>query len=225
MELKGGRGMWHVDMHVCTLCQCAVVHFDPVTGSGGSMMRMNVRILACIACALATCCVGVAMAREPSEEDQEPNDAITCKLAGNKDPKLDCWPMCVCQKFAWTLEFQPHLRQEIKTTKICENWVEKEVMKPECMVVCASISHAVYGAQGTDPNVCQHAAHEVEMVAGGKGEKLDYKEKFKEVGATFLRKNDNHAAKVVKNKKWESLVGKAKWMPKVKPDQKFMVGK
>ena len=168
MELKGGRGMWHVDMHVCTLSPSAVVHFDPGTGSGGSMMRMNVRILACIACALATCCVGVAMAREPSEEDQEPNDAITCKLAGNKDPKLDCWPMCVCQKFAWTLEFQPHLRQEIKTTKICENWVEKEVMKPECMVVCASISHAVYGAQGTDPNVCQHAAHEVEMVAGGK---------------------------------------------------------
>ena len=61
------------------------------------------------------------------------------------------------------------------------------------------------------------------MVAGGKGEKLDYKEKFKEVGATFLRKNDNHAAKVVKNKKWESLFGKTKWMPKVKPDQKFMV--
>jgi hypothetical protein len=160
----------------------------------------------------------------PKEEDLEPNDAITCKLAGNKNKALDCWPMCVCQKFAWTLEFQPHLRQEIKTTKICENWVQKEIMEPKCMVVCASIAHAVYGAQGTDPNVCQHAAHEVEMVAGGKGEKLDYQvPRFKEKDHRLSLRNNKK--QVSNTQKWQSLVGKAKWMPKVKPDQKYLVGK
>ena len=32
---------------------------------------------------------------------------------------------------------------------------------------------------------------------------------------TFLVQN--------KNKKWGSLIGKAKWMPKVKPDKKYLV--
>ena len=50
-------------------------------------------------------------------------------------------------------------------------------MKPECVVVCASISHAVYGAQNRS-EYCVSTQHEVEMVAGGKGEKLDYKGKI-----------------------------------------------
>ena len=92
------------------------------------------------------------------------------------------------------------------------------------MVVCASIAHAVYGAQGTDPNVCQHAAHEVEMVAGGKGEKLDYQvPRFKEKDHHLSLRNNKK--QVSNTQKWQSLVGKAKWMPKVKPDQKYLVGK
>ena len=170
---------------------------------------------------MALCHCIFAIEKPPKEEDLEPNDAITCKLAGNKNPKLDCWPMCVCQKFAWTLEFQPHLRQVIKTTKICENWVEKEIMDSKCMVVCASIAHAVYGAQGTDPNVCQHAAHEIEMVAGGKGEKLDYN--FKQKSVTLLRSNNKNLGQGRENRKWASLLGKAKWMPKSKPDEKYLV--
>jgi hypothetical protein len=187
-------------------------------------MKLSTSYLTTCIIIIVLCHYVHAIEEPPKEEDLEPNDAITCKLAGNKDPKLDCWPMCVCQKFAWTLEFQPHLRQEIKTTKICENWVEKEIMDSKCMVVCASIAHAVYGAQGTDPNVCQHAAHEVEMVAGGKGEKLDYN--FKQKSVSFLRSNNNNVGgKSKNNKKWTSLIGKAKWMPKIKPDEKYLVEK
>ena len=110
MELKGGRG---------DVARRRCMHASRARMLRGGTLRPSDRlwwfndenertILACIACASPRCCVGGVVAREPSEEDQEPNDAITCKLAGNKDPKLDCWPMCVCQKFAWTLEFQPH---------------------------------------------------------------------------------------------------------------------
>ena len=72
-------------------------------------------------------------------------DPITCKMKGNEDSELDCFPMCVCHKFAWRLEFQPQLRQEVKTTKLCEHWIQSELMDEACMVTCASVSHAVYG--------------------------------------------------------------------------------
>ena len=212
MELKGGRGMWHVDacMHAPvrggTLRPCdRLWRFNDENERTNSSMH---RMCPCHMLRWRGHGEGTKRGRPRTKRRYH------VQIGWQQRPKLDCWPMCVCQKFAWTLEFQPHLRQEIKTTKICENWVEKEVMKPECMVVCASISHAVYGAQGTDPNVCQHAAHEVEMVAGGKGEKLDYKEKFKEVGATFLRKNDNHAAKVVKNKNGSRWLEKPSGCPR-----------
>ena len=144
-------------------------------------------------------------------------DPITCKMKGNEDSELDCFPMCVCHKFAWTLEFQPQLRQEVKTTKLCEHWIQSELMDEACMVTCASVSHAVYGAQGTDPMVCEHVSTELTKVMSFKEERAS--------STTKKRLGKPGAKSTAAGRKWESLVGKAKWMPKVKPDQKYLVGK
>ena len=145
-------------------------------------------------------------------------DVLTCKLTGNDDKELDCFPMCVCHKFAWTIEYQPQLRQEVKTTKLCENWVEKGVMKEECMVTCASVAHAVYGAQGTDPQVCEHASNEIMQISGAMKFKELFSQKNKDrsnrLGAKSLKKN---------SEKWESLKEKASWIPSTPPPKSFLV--
>jgi hypothetical protein len=136
-------------------------------------------------------------------------DPITCKMKGNEDSELDCFPMCVCHKFAWTLEFQPQLRQEVKTTKLCEHWIQSELMDEACMVTCASVSHAVYGAQGTDPMVCEHVSTELTKVMSFKEERAS--------STTKKRLGKPGAKSTAAGRKWESLVGKAKWMPTTAP--------
>ena len=136
-------------------------------------------------------------------------DPITCKMKGNEDSDLDCFPMCVCHKFAWTLEFQPQLRQEVKTTKLCEHWIHSELMDESCMLTCTSVAHAVYGAQGTDPLVCEHVSNELVKVMS-----------FKEKRASSMTMSKRRLGKSVANersKRWQSLIGKAKWMPKTPP--------
>ena len=54
--------------------------------------------------------------------------------------------------------------RQVKTTKLCEHWIQSELMDEDCMVTCASVSHAVYGAQGTDPMVCEHVSTELTKV-------------------------------------------------------------
>ena len=55
-------------------------------------------------------------------------------------------------------------------------------------------------------------------------EKLDYQvPRFKEKDHRLSLRNNKK--QVSNTQKWQSLVGKAKWMPKVKPDQKYLVGK
>lgn len=102
-------------------------------------------------------------------------DVVTCKMKGNKDKKDDCNPSCVCQKMAWSLEFNPQLRTATKTTQICELWLEAGLIDKKCVLICAGIANNLYGAQGTDPDVCAQAERELQQVSGGDPAKLAYK--------------------------------------------------
>ena len=101
-------------------------------------------------------------------------DVVTCKMKGNKDKKDDCNPSCVCQKMAWTLEFNPQLRTATKTTQICELWMEGGLIDKTCAWVCAGIANNLYGSQGTDPDVCGQAERELKQVSGGDTSKLKF---------------------------------------------------
>jgi hypothetical protein len=101
-------------------------------------------------------------------------DVVTCKMKGNKDKKDDCNPSCVCQKMAWTLEFNPQLRTATKTTQICELWMEGGLIDKTCAWVCAGIANNLYGSQGTDPDVCAQAERELNQVSGGDTSKIKY---------------------------------------------------
>eukprot|EP00946_MAST-07B_sp_MAST-7B-sp1_P005245 g5245.t1 len=102
-------------------------------------------------------------------------DVVTCKMKGNKDKKDDCNPSCVCQKMAWSLEFNPQLRTATKTTQICEMWLEGGLIDKTCTWVCAGIANNLYGSQGTDPDVCAQAERELMQVSGGDPSKMQYK--------------------------------------------------
>ena len=101
-------------------------------------------------------------------------DVVTCKMKGNKDKKDDCNPSCVCQKMAWTLEFNPQLRTATKTTQICELWMEGGLIDKTCAWICAGIANNLYGSQGTDPDVCGQAERELQQVSGGDTSKIKY---------------------------------------------------
>jgi hypothetical protein len=89
-------------------------------------------------------------------------------------PPHQCNTSCICQKLVWTLEFNPMLRTNTKTTKICEIWMDNGLADKTCAYTCASIANSIYASQGTDPDVCPQIEREHAQITGGNKDKLKY---------------------------------------------------
>jgi hypothetical protein len=74
----------------------------------------------------------------------------------------------------WSLEFSPQLRSATKTTKICEIWIDNELMNKQCAYTCAAIANNIYSTQGTDPDICAQTERELAQISGGDTNSFKY---------------------------------------------------